>query len=370
MPWSRGLAGGGLVPEMAVRTALEALDEAGVPHCLRNGELAPSRPGEDIDLLVPHTALARVRQVLVPLGWKELLAPGHHGHEFWVRLAVDGTWSKLDVVTERRYGVSGEPVDDVVARRRLVDGVWVAAEEDEARHRRERAAGNREIPTRWEKLRRNLPLAARRRGVVVAILGPDGAGKGTTIASVRAGLPVATSAVYLGDHRASARDAGRNAGRSTASASAVEPPAPSGPLRAFKEVAFLSRKWLFHQPDIARAYLRAWSGHVVLCDRHPLDSVAVSPQRTPLGGRVERVLATRLTPSPDAVIVLDAPGEVLFARKGEHDPGRLERWRQGYRSLEGAHIVDTTRGVDGTTVAVWGVLWRVLARRRGWGTRA
>jgi hypothetical protein len=85
-----------------------------------------------------------------------------------------------------------------------------------------------------------------------------------------------------------------------------------------------------------------------------------------VGQRVERLLARRLTPAPDAVVVLDAPGEELWRRKGEHTPEILERWRQGYARLPGAHVVSTTPGVQPAAERVLDVLWRTLAARRGW----
>jgi hypothetical protein len=100
-----------------------------------------------------------------------------------------------------------------------------------------------------------------------------------------------------------------------------------------------------------------------------LDAVAVQPRRTPVGAAVERFLATRVVPTPDAVVVLDAPGELLFQRKGEHTPERLERWRQGYRERlvpRGATLVDAGGTIEDTVAAARHVLWRALAGRRGW----
>jgi thymidylate kinase len=71
-------------------------------------------------------------------------------------------------------------------------------------------------------------------------------------------------------------------------------------------------------------------------------------------------------------VVLDAPGAVLFARKGEHSPGLLETWRQGYLDLERAdlatdvHVVDATRPPEAVVAEVSRLVWRQLARRRGW----
>ncbi len=142
----------------------------------------------------------------------------------------------------------------------------------------------------------------------------------------------------------------------------------SAPVRRvrLRELAFLSRKWLHTMPTVATVDAAAWRGHVVLLDRHPIDAVAVRPRRTLWGARLERLLVTRLTPAPDALIVLDAPGEVLFARKGEHSPEALDAWRAGYRRLPGAVLVDATMSPDEVVDEVSRHVWRQLAVRRGW----
>ena len=144
---------------------------------------------------------------------------------------------------------------------------------------------------------------------------------------------------------------------------------PSGPTRTAREIVFLLRKLLGWTPALLRAYLAAWRGHVVLTDRHPLDAVATRPRRTPAGAAFERFLATRVVPQPDAVVVLDAPGQVLFDRKGEHTPERLEEWRAGYRdNLAGARAVpvDASGRIEDTVAGARHVVWQALARRRGW----
>jgi len=120
---------------------------------------------------------------------------------------------------------------------------------------------------------------------------------------------------------------------------------------------------------LMRAYAAAWRGHVVLCDRHPLDVVAVRPQRTRMAGAVERLVLGRMAPRPDAVIVLDASGEELFQRKREHDPDTLERWRQGYRGVAAGrrgHVVSAAGRLDDTVSAVSRIVWVAFASRNGW----
>ncbi len=348
----------------SVRHALSALTAGGVDHALRNGDLAVQDPAADVDVLVRPGDLGRVDQVLQGTGWRRLTAPGHRGHRFYLHEADDTTWVKLDVVSELRYGTHRSATAPLIERRRLVDGVWLVSQADAQEHARQRAAGRREVSTLGERVLRALPVGLRRRGCVVAVLGPDGAGKGTVTAALAASLPVGVTQVYLGDRRAQTAEA------AAAPTRAAAPAAPrTGFVGSAREAAFLGRKLAHWAPELARAEVAAWRGHVVLADRHPLDAIAVVPERTAVGRAVERFIALRVVPTPDAVVVLDAPGEQLFRRKGEHTPERLEEWRQGYRDRlvpRGAVLVDASGSVADTVAHARHVLWETLGRRRGW----
>jgi hypothetical protein len=66
------------------------------------------------------------------------------------------------------------------------------------------------------------------------------------------------------------------------------------------------------------------------------------------------------------VFVLDAPGEVLHARKGEHTPEKLEEQRQRYLALGSrlpqSVVVDVTRDFGLVRREVVGRIWRRWAR--------
>jgi hypothetical protein len=77
-------------------------------------------------------------------------------------------------------------------------------------------------------------------------------------------------------------------------------------------------------------------GRTVIFDRYLYDAEvdAAVEGRDRRERQVLRWIRRRL-PAPDLVLVLDAPAEVLFARKGEHDVERLGRLRRAYADIAG-----------------------------------
>ena len=336
----------------AASDGLHALDTAAVPYCVRNdpeGALDPP-PGGDVDVFVPIGALADAEARLRTAGFQRLAARGHPGHRFFVACR-DGRWTKFDVMWERRYDGAVLPVDDVIAARRRWESIWVAGPEHQSDHEQRRARGERPTNRIRERLVRSIPLGWRRRGAVIAVLGPDGAGKSTVLEGVAASLPVATSVIYLGTGRS---------GHGTPSTTSTRAP------NATREVLFLARKTLRSWRRLAPVYARAWRGHVVLTDRHPIEVRAIQPERGPLATRVERSLTT-LLPRPDRIVILEAPAEVLVARKQEHPVATIARWVQGYRTaFPDASFVAADRSIDQVVGDVLDEVWLALAARRGW----
>lgn len=73
-----------------------------------------------------------------------------------------------------------------------------------------------------------------------------------------------------------------------------------------------------------------------------------------------------IAPKPDLVVFLDAPGEVLYARKGEHSPSILEQQRQHYLGLQ-QHlpqmvVVDATNNADQVRRTVTSLIWQWYAK--------
>jgi thymidylate kinase len=78
--------------------------------------------------------------------------------------------------------------------------------------------------------------------------------------------------------------------------------------------------------------------------------------------RAYRWIDGHALPGPDLSLVLDAPGEVMYRRKGEYTPEMLEDWRQHFLSLRdrfhAVEIVDTTRPEEQVRSDVVERIWR------------
>jgi thymidylate kinase len=178
------------------------------------------------------------------------------------------------------------------------------------------------------------------RGLTVALLGIDGAGKSTIAARLRHRLPWPVRSVYLGLYGSGAR------GR-----------APRGlPGR-------LARLWAGY----VRATGHRLRGRFVIYDRFGWD-VLLGPE--PHGRRraARRWLLANAIPAPDLAVLLDVPPEIAHARKGEHDIGELRRRRDAYLALARRRpeiiVIRADRDYDLILRDISAALWdRVLARR-------
>jgi thymidylate kinase len=100
-------------------------------------------------------------------------------------------------------------------------------------------------------------------------------------------------------------------------------------------------------------------GRVVVVDRFSYDIFASADAS--LGGRVLAAFVLRAAPTPDELVLLDAPGEVMFARKREHSVEVLETRRQAYLGL-GARfpqmvVLDATGSADAVRRTALAALW-------------
>jgi thymidylate kinase len=190
----------------------------------------------------------------------------------------------------------------------------------------------------------------------VALIGPDGAGKTTIARALERSLALPVKYLYMGvnwdasDHmlpttrvvravRRLRRSASGNAGggRPDFSAAGSTRPRRVGAMRAaWRALALANRlaeEW--YRQALAWKYVRA--GVVVVFDRHffaDYHARDVAGASRSVGRRLHGLLLARAYPKPDLVVFLDAPAELLFARKGEGTVESLEERLADYRRLE------------------------------------
>jgi thymidylate kinase len=414
-----------LEPHPLLREVFAALDRAGVRWCLLRGGESPDVQAGDVDLLVAPDDAARLTSAIAPLGFARLPAWGYGSHRFHLGYdAATDRWLKLDVVTElafgpwfslpsagaahclsrRRRGRGAVVLDDGEAfwcllLHRLLDKGSVGAAaaplarlartpgcaESPLAHEVERIAPDSCTPAllldaaqrgawteleawghalaaAWRRRHRVASLRRRasgklarsagrflrsRRGMTVALVGADGAGKSSSAAALARSFPLAVRTVYMSP--------------------AMMPRRGSSPRGARLALRIGAQLWRWCRAQALR--LRGW---LVLFDRYAYD--ALLPARWPLGprGRLRRWLLGHACPAPQLIVVLDAPGELLHARTGEHDPALLEAERRAYLRLASgrarAIVLDATREPDrvrrDVTAAIWAAYRSRWARKR------
>jgi thymidylate kinase len=112
-------------------------------------------------------------------------------------------------------------------------------------------------------------------------------------------------------------------------------------------------------------------GYLVVYDRHVLFDSATAGKHRQLSDRIFNWIVRNVFPKPSCVLFLDAPPEVLLARKAEGTLEYLERKRQAYIA-QGASMpcfvrIDATRPLQEVLESVRG---HVFAVARGGTTSA
>jgi thymidylate kinase len=401
-----------------------ALDDAGVTWCRLRGAYGEpgSDRGEDLDLLVDRAHLQRADSAVRRLGFARLPTWGRGAHRFYLAYDSDcDCWLKVDLDADISYGryeqLRTGTAAGCLARRERHAGGWRLSPDDAfwtlllhclLDKRAFRPAHQYELskladaavetsdlarlaagacPADWSVARLraavqdrdwNALIAAapsferawlaragvtakrtslvngglqrstkllnllRRRGLTVALLGPDGAGKSTLADGVADSFFFPVRSIYMGLYQRQRRE--------------IPVPGIGLSLR-------LATLWR----NCVRAGYHKARGRLVLYDRFTYDHFTTIPERAPLKSRARRWLLAHACPAPDLTLVLDAPGELLYARKGEHSVAYLEAQRREFRAIaetgHGIEIVDATRDQDDVRREVVTRIWRRYAAR-------
>jgi len=217
----------------------------------------------------------------------------------------------------------------------------------------------RSVRSRLLRRLRSLLFMMSRHGVSMALLAPDGAGKSTLAGTLSGDNILRAKIVYMGGNLEFSTVGLPTTSwlrRRVRSLRDVRSGGKGFPLRAANFFNRLTEQWL---RCFVGLYYK-WTGRFVVFDRYVYDALQSAPPRT-MWQRLRRALLVKTCPEPDVVVLLDAPGEVLFARKGEHSPERLERQRQVLLALQGRLsnmvIVDATRSAEEVRREVSAILW-------------
>ncbi len=401
----------------------EALNDE-VEYCLlrRPDESALREGRDDVDLLIPHGELAKAARLFRRLGFVCLRELGYSPHHFF--LAYDRrhrAWIKLDVVHDLIYGrprpcLRFDLATGCLEGRTREGHYYVPAPDYEfttllfhclfdkrsfsGKHaerlsvllrscdRRHVATLTRDLPSeiswsqveaacesaRWEILAnastrvfrrvflrqlpfsgmrlltglllRKLPAFGRGQGFAVSLIAPDGAGKTTIARRLAQDRYLRARLVYMGGNTDSA-----SVSLPTTRWLANHPTA-----RGLNFCNRLVEQWF----RLAVATYHKTCGRFVVFDRYLYDLCLAPPAQT-LGKRLRRRLLSYSWSSPDLTVLLDAPGELLFRRKREHSPERLEAQRRKFlklgERLPDLVVVDASRESEVVYNEVLSMIW-------------
>ncbi len=200
------------------------------------------------------------------------------------------------------------------------------------------------------------------RGLSVALLAPDGAGKSTLAKELTRDLYLRGRLIYMGTN-IEASTVGLPTTRWLHESLKAR---RNGKLKkmnpgrlVLKGLGFVNRlveQWY----RAGAAIYHLMSGRLVVFDRYFYDSWINKRFNTPWK-RLRRKLFESICPTPDLVILLDAPGQLLYDRKHEHTPEWLENQRRAYLALKDRlpqmRVIDATNQAEEVKREVTSLIW-------------
>jgi thymidylate kinase len=277
---------------------------------------------------------------------KGAIAPRHRDRVRELVTTVRGD-SPLAVVMERICAAEWTPARMVECVRRGDWSVLESAAPDlrgVCLRRRSWDAWHLRIPRASELIDR-LRTAWRRRGLSVALLGPDGAGKSTLAGGIQDSFVFPTRSIYMG----------LTGGQ-----------LPRMDRLWIPGLVVLGRLCIFWARYLVAQYHKA-RGRLVIFDRYIYDAAVPHPDRLSRLRLAVRWVDGHACPGPDLVLVLSAAGHVMYARKEEYSPEVLESWRQSFlalhRRIPRLEVVDATLPEDTVCADAIDQIWRRYAAR-------
>jgi thymidylate kinase len=218
------------------------------------------------------------------------------------------------------------------------------------------------------------------KGFSVALIGCDGAGKTTVARTLERETDLPLHYLYMGVSSDSsnrqlpttklAHRIKRARGAAPDTAGPQPPKPPPGPASPLKRLRRSTRSTLRLTNRLAEEWYRQliamWAlrrGSIVVFDRHfvaDYHAADMAAEQRTLARRVHGWLLLKTYPHPDLIVFLDAPAEVLFARKGEGTIASLTRRREEYMALrnevEDFVVVPATQPLGDVVEQVEGII--------------